>query len=852
MESSDVFDLRKEAKNLNGSKKLNKLNEALDIANKLFSDCQLDDCIQKALAWTLIDLCKYYISINNTNQASIYLNKLFSIEFEDEDEIIEKQKIFLRPKIDVNYAEVKQAEEFSKANNHLNAISIIQKLITQNRLNDLHHESYGWIIYRYIKNEEEKLTSVQVRTFLRDYMNLNNDRPSLLHSMILTFALHYSKKHSDFNLYKFFKLWNPVNLSNEDKTKQFYNEREIPSLLSRIFRVFIEQNYDIEIKYLIESVTIDSRDNDKNKQAVLDLLREPFFWQIYNAKKDKNFNSLWKLFDAYNLKFTQFHKSKWHSEALSLAERFMQDSDEWRFLIFFKNWNPSNFMDEDWKEVIKDEKTYKPLSVKCLKKSYNIVKTQTENDDWLIDIYRIATIKLPNDEWIKREKALLLIKNNVLNEAIEIYKTLVLSLSDKSYIWSEFSGCFDNKNDLKIGMLSKALLLEKNEDFLGETHLELAKTLIENDLIANAIVELSAYKKHREKKGWKLSETYTSLNYKISKNQNSLQNNQSLYKKYIPLAEEYAYQDIKWVDFVLVEIWKNDKNKNRYNFSDGQKIEFSIGKQRFKNISNAKIGNILQFKLHKKRIGLDAISAKQELKKIGVRKFVSRHKIKYNYIPLLSKSSEKIDWSILEDEIAVIDYINKDIIHAITSKNEEIFFKADINRYSINDFLKGKKLIKKWKDEKRIELKNIEKIESSIGVKSFEKKIAIVDNVNNEKKLFHYVVDNDIHGIVRFNETDLRPKEGTFLSINIAKKTNKKLDKVIYKALDIKVTNEKNDKLLKSVKGLLTINAGFGFVEDIYVHGHVLRKHSIFFDCEVEALAVYNGNKWNIIKINKV
>ena len=34
--------------------------------------------------------------------------------------------------------------------------------------------------------------------------------------MILNFALHYSKDHFDFNLYNFFKLWNPSNLRSEE------------------------------------------------------------------------------------------------------------------------------------------------------------------------------------------------------------------------------------------------------------------------------------------------------------------------------------------------------------------------------------------------------------------------------------------------------------------------------------------------------------------------------------------------------------------------------------------------------------------------------------------------------------
>jgi len=184
MDSKTVFELRNEAKNLEGISKLNKLTEALNLAQRLFSAEPYDEWIQKAFAYTLIDLSKYYISNKNISQVGIYYNQLLSINFQEEDNIIESQKNFLRPKIDVNYSEVQKAEELSKIGNHQDALNIFKKFIAENRLAELHHEAYGWIIYRYIKDKEAELTSTQVRTLLKDYMNLKNERPSILHSMV--------------------------------------------------------------------------------------------------------------------------------------------------------------------------------------------------------------------------------------------------------------------------------------------------------------------------------------------------------------------------------------------------------------------------------------------------------------------------------------------------------------------------------------------------------------------------------------------------------------------------------------------------------------------------------------------
>ncbi len=253
----------------------------------------------------------------------------------------------------------------------------------------------------------------------------------------------------------------------------------------------------------------------------------------------------------------------------------------------------------------KDEHTYKPLATKAIKKAFEVLKTQqSENDlSWLIKPYETAIKLFPEDEWLLREKVPLLhFKNNELDLAIKIFKQLVLELADKHYVWQEFSDCIVFDNSLKIEIISKALSLEKNEDFLGDIHLELSKLLIDDNLLENALVEFETYKKQRELKGWKLSPQYEDLSKKASSNKQSLTDNRELYKKFIPLAENFAYADFLWTEVVLVDKWKDDKGKDRLTFTDGKSIEFVIGKNRFEVLKQSELGQILKFKLHKQEI----------------------------------------------------------------------------------------------------------------------------------------------------------------------------------------------------------------------------------------------------------
>src|SRR5690606_10267991 len=224
-----------------------------------------------------------------------------------------------------------------------------------------------------------------------------NERPSMLHSMILNFALNFSKSNKDFKFFNFFKLWNPSNLRAEDLKDGNKDGNKIPSLISRICREFINSKADIDLNFLFDSIKLDN-----NK--ILDFFREPYFWELMNLNKENKFNQLWPLFNEYVTKYASYDSSKWHSEILNLAERFMKENEEWRFLEFFKQWNPEKLRDDDWKETKKDEFTYKPLAIKALKKSFECIKKQNNEQDlnWIIPAYHKAINLFPDNEWLLR------------------------------------------------------------------------------------------------------------------------------------------------------------------------------------------------------------------------------------------------------------------------------------------------------------------------------------------------------------------------------------------------------------------------------------------------------------------
>lgn len=891
MDTRTVFALRKEGK----------VQEALDMALKLYENDPQDSWTQSALAWPLIDLCKAALKENSLNQAQKFFNQLIAINFTDIDDIVKSQIVFLRPKIDINYAHIQAAEILSKNGNHRQALINMKAMFANNQLLDIHHEAYGWVIYRYIKEEEKNVTSFEIRSLMRDYMNLKNERPSIVHSVFLNFALHYSKNHTDFNLYNFFLLWEPKNLRYEDLHGKFSItelmgiEKGYPSLISRILKELIEKNLIRDCNEIIQRIP------DITTENKLELLRKPFYYKIYKAGKENRKEDVWKTLEEYNTFFKNQSGSETHSKILNSAMFSMKESEEWRFLNFFENWNPENFIESDWKEVkvqdktsksfnfpnlqnifnsenltpfidlnvgiqkstdyfenIEERKTYQPIALKALKKAFELIKV---NKQFIIltkfiKVYKLAVLKFPEDVWLKRECATLLAKNNENEEAIKIYKKLVLELGDQAYVWHEFSLLLTDENvQLAIGMLSKAIRLQKDESFLGDIRLNLADKLLKSKCFEEALVELNIYAKNRELKGWKLSEKYSEILLSLDQTTTLKLDNNILYREKIKLAEDFAYQDITWSELVFTEKWKNDKNREKLNFTDGNQISLSVSINRFTILKNCILGDVVKFKLHSK------LADKKNRLNI----------LKSEYTPLIAEKSNIPKWGILDDIVAVIDYINeeKKKIHAISSDNIELFFPANNLSLIKGDFIKGKKFKKIIKDEIRIEIRNISTCKKDEAIEKFTQYLAVVDSVNISKQLFHYVVNPSIQGVIKFSEVEIVPKEGDFLQLKLVRKFDKRQNKNFYKQLDLTTTERTTTTLRKEISGILKLKyrnygstldydeldyddqrdlkADYGFIGDYYVPKNLLEKSNMKAGINVTAVVVFSGDKWKVI-----
>ena len=844
-------------------RKQKQLDEARQRAEEIIRAQEADRDVWKAYAWTLIDICKREQQNGNVQVARNLSDYLCRLDFDPNEDYftetlvhkIQSLKLTLNP----FFAQIQEAKELSQNGDNDRAWEIMSKLATAGNLPIEVHENYGWIIYKYLRDHLTTLNSIQVRTALRDYINLQNERPSVLHSQILNFALNYSKQDVSFKLVSFLRLWGPNNLRADDFDDSRGNDgKPIPSLMSRIARAVVNYPYE-DIQAFVDLLP-------RQKDDFIEMLREHFFWNLYHSTEGGLDSTTWALFESYLVFFPESASSIWHSKVLSLAERVMRDNNAFRFYDFFRRWNPSKLRATDWQEEKGENgETYKPLAIKSLKKAREALDSMSNDQigdlQWLIDLYGTAVEKFPDDDWNIRSKALLHLRAGQLPKANSIYKELCLKMGEKYYIWSEFADCWKD-NSVKIALLCKAISLEKNEDFIGKIRLELARQLIQAKKYENAAIELNLYKQHYTKMGWRIDSEVDNLLLQCSSVTLTIKNNDAFYAENIPVAEEHAYADIPFTEMVLVDKWKNDDGKELMSFVDGDVIEFTTNKKRFPALRGSHKGQVWKFKLYKDE------TTKTIPSPYSWRPPTTETIVKY--IPLNAEPSDKEDWIPLPVNYGYVQHVNeeKKLSHIYSTESTISYEHYENQTLKKGDYVTFRQYKKKIKDEDRVFFCGIQKCYETEALEHFNSRIVAVDDVNESKQLFHFVLGpKQISGLLHYNETELRPSVGDCIKIYyfVRDKEDKKNpghQKKIVEVIKSEATDEVNKDVIKTISGNLLLkykdtydntDPDFAFIGDYYVHKSILQRYDIKNDCYVSAKVIYAGdNRWKVFEIMEI
>lgn len=162
------------------------------------------------------------------------------IHLAEKDEIFEKQRDYALSLCDPRAEICKCAQNFSKQKNYADAINSYLKLHPNVPIQ--WHESFGWDIYRYCAELSTANSDAigLIKKYLFVYSQLKNQRPSLLHSMILNLAKKLAKidklKMGNFLLY-----WGLESFRPEDYERNTSQEgRSYPSLVEATLQIALK------------------------------------------------------------------------------------------------------------------------------------------------------------------------------------------------------------------------------------------------------------------------------------------------------------------------------------------------------------------------------------------------------------------------------------------------------------------------------------------------------------------------------------------------------------------------------------------------------------------------------------
>lgn len=265
-------------KEVHSLRKSGNLDEAYTLAKKDLEN-QSDQWSLSALYWVLNDQCKQLIEQHENKLLAEKLTEMESIlpQIDDSEGIAQKCLNSLHKKSNPEFETIQKAIQLSKDNKITEGLNLFREIASRNALPEYHHESYGWVIYKQLSQGLEKMDSITCRTLLRDYLRLQNTRPSHLHSLILLQAIRISELHDDFRILPFFKLWGTDAFTPEDWLQSATDTRtytpRAQKVIDKIFETLKAEKYATasEFTELFKQASLKLADSKfiKRKYAIL-------------------------------------------------------------------------------------------------------------------------------------------------------------------------------------------------------------------------------------------------------------------------------------------------------------------------------------------------------------------------------------------------------------------------------------------------------------------------------------------------------------------------------------------------------------------------------------------------------
>ncbi len=165
-------------------------------------------------------------------------------------------------------------------------------------------EVCGWTIYKYLKNNESKLSSLDVRKALAFYLAFATCKPSTLHSCIMMQAVNLEKKHeNDFKFVEFCQMWKLESLRDEDylSTKSSMpngKSIEFQSLAEKVATCLYKElrtRHTVEFVNKLFSFFVTVKEKCPNNRFISMYIAQLYYWRGDTQKAIDEYKSILRI-----------------------------------------------------------------------------------------------------------------------------------------------------------------------------------------------------------------------------------------------------------------------------------------------------------------------------------------------------------------------------------------------------------------------------------------------------------------------------------------------------------------------------------------------------------------------------
>lgn len=595
-------------------------------------------------------------------------------------------------------------------------------------------------------------------------------------------------------------------------------------------------------------------DIDLNTQFAWELQKEGKI--IFDAEKVEVQKA--RQFLADYIKLKNERPSQLHSLFLRFADK-ITDREEFNLISFLKLWNLNNLREEDFEQFTKEGKTYPSIAEKIIQHGAKLILDKKLNQDveYFLPFLDTGIKRCQDNIWLTYYKAKLLHLINRNEEAIEFLIPVVKEKISDYWTWSLLAELvIVSDKEKAVSCYCKYLLCKGDDKFIANVRTKFAELLIQRELWSEAKFEIISAIRAKETEGAKVSDRLRDYQQKEwFKNAAEKRSNNDFYSSHKQLAEEFIFHSLPWLDSCLGETFtipdKPDKPRRKLFIKLSKEvIEIVVSDRKFNTSRNYKQG--------------ESIRVKGEYDK---------EKIFQPY--LLEKRATQDSWDLFEWHSGnIIQAIKNDgdkitawRVSAVVGEQmkEGIIDVQDITtKFPIKEGVPVfVKLYQKEKTrsmfsfsaekESRVHILALSERTDGNLWDSFPENIGIVDHINEEKGIAHFIINKKIDSIIKLNQLKEKVEIGSKVLVKL-KKVTKDRDSY-YTVLSCSLTQqESTENILKSFSGIINTKGEVGFVDDVFIDANLMQEH-YEYATTINGIAIINYNKkkgawgWRAIKI---